>query len=254
MPLALVGLAGTLLGTGLDIAGNAESQNAENKAKANEVAQQTGLQKQATATVQKNIAASTPQSVGTELNNAAANRTSAWESLNTEGQPVAEALPATQAGPSSEANKNAASAANSWNNLVSGAAAKEGSFNDLATEQGIGNQNTAEQLGEINTFSAGDARLLPLEEEVASQAGNKLSGWGDIVSSLGNLASLSSIAGTFGPNAPQVASPMQQFSNSAYGITPGSTASLPIPQAGLPSVNDMRMGNFWSNLYANQNA
>lgn len=251
--LPYVALAATAVGTGLDIAGNAESQAAENKTRSQENAQQQALQNKASQVTATNVQASSPANVNKELSAGAGNRENAWEGLNQITTPVASALPATgaPASPTANAEKVSNSAGNTWNNLVSGNAAKMGSYSDLATEQGIQDQNTAEQLGEINNFSQGDAGLLPLEMDVASQRGGPLSGWGSIVSSLGNLVGLANAAGAFGQNTPQVQGTYGPYSSSSNWSTPGAPVATPPATNWSTTVPMSQPGNpnFWSTIY-----
>lgn len=235
MPLAaaLPALAaiGTVAGAGLSIAGNIESQNAMNAARANATNQQAQLQKQSNAIFQNSLAQSTPAVAQQQMQQGQAARTNAWQNLQDATTPTASALPAsgtttsspgasgTSGSPTSGASQRAASAGNTWNALNAKSAATEGSYGDWQNQQAIKNANTAQKLGVVNNFSQGDAALLPTELQVASQKGDALSGWGSIVSSLGSLAGYANKFGSFGQ--PSAATPISQIGN-----YPGTNAML----------------------------
>jgi hypothetical protein len=218
------------------MAGNAKAQAAMTAARANEVNQQAGLQQQSNAIFQKSLAGSTPATAAQQMQEGQAQRNNAWQALQTASAPVASALPATSDpnSPTAQAKARAGTAANAWNTLNANAAAKEGSYGDWQNQQAIKNANAAQQLGVINNFSAGDASLLPTELQVASQAGDKLSGWGSVVGMLGNLTSLASKAGTFGTPSPAV---------------PQGAASWANPTGSAPVVDNTSGTPNWANLY-----
>ena len=269
MPLAAalpyIALGASAAGTGLSIAGNEASQSAMNAARANEVNQQAALQKQSNAIFQNSLAQSTPQTAQQQMQQGQAARTNAWQGLQDATTPVASALPTTTSGsttgssttgggtstgaagtPTSGASARAASAGNSWNTLLANAAAREGSYGDWQNQQAIKNANAAQQLGVVNNFSQGDAALLPTELQVASQAGDSLSGWGNIVSSLGSLAGYANKSGIFGGTTPAV-TPADAASVSNWGNGSGlydsiASGSLPSGTAttgmfGLPGMS-----------------
>ncbi|MDE2098678.1 MAG: hypothetical protein KGL39_15595 [Patescibacteria group bacterium] len=242
MPLALAGLALGAVGTGLSLAGNAKSQSAMNQARANEVAQQADLQNKNNALVQKSIAGSTPATAQQQMDAGAAARNNIWAGLQNATTPTASALPATGATtPTSSAAKRTTNAANTWNTLNQNAAAREGSYSDWQTQQAIKNADTAQQLGINNSFSQQDASLLPLEVQVAGQAGDKLSGWGSIVGALGSLAGIAGATGALG--------------GAASAVTPLSqVARYPMANAMLNNAANQQSYNTlnptaWTNIY-----
>ena len=234
MPLAA--LLATVVGTGLQMAGNAKAQSAMTAARANEVGQQAQLQGQSNAIFKKSLAGSSPATAAQEMQQGQAQRNTAWQNLQSATAPVASALPATSDpnSPTAKASARANSAANTWNTLNANAAAKEGSYGDWQNQQAIKNANAAQQLGVINNFSAGDASLLPTELQVASQAGDKLSGWGSVVSMLGNLSGLASKAGTFGTSTP---------------AAPQGNLSWANPTGSAPVVDNTGGAATWANVY-----
>ena len=181
MPLAALGLAAGAVGTGLSIAGNAQSQSAMNKVRADAAAKQAAIQQQANNITSASIAASGPQSAATDTAAGTANREAVYNQLKDATAPIAQANPTGGAG-----SARSAAAGNVWGNLVANNTAKAGSYQDWETNQNIKNVNAAQKLGILSNFSQGDASILPVEMQVASQAGDKLSGWGSIVSGLGS--------------------------------------------------------------------
>jgi hypothetical protein len=247
VPLALVGLGLGVLGTGMDIAGNAQSQRAMNNARANETNQQAGLQKQANAVVQGSIDQSTPQVAQSEMDAGQAARNNAWSNLQSATTPVASALSPTAGSPTDAANKRGSAAANTWNELNANAAAKEGSYGDWENQQNIKNANAAQQLGVINSFSQGDASLLPVEMQVASQAGGKLSGWGNILSSIGALAGVAGATGAFkAATALPSAAAANDFLAGAGPVSNSFAATTP---AWSTAASGATPGNIWSTVY-----
>ncbi len=281
MPLAAalpyIALGASAAGTGLSIAGNEASQSAMNAARANEVNQQAALQKQSNAIFANSLAQSTPKTAQQQMQQGQAARTNAWQGLQDATTPVASALPTatgstagsspgggtstgSSATPIGGATRRAASAGNSWNTLLANAAAREGSYGDWQNQQAIKNANAAQQLGVVNNFSQGDAALLPTELQVASQAGDSLSGWGNIVSSLGSLAGYANKSGIFGsatPAGPANGAQMDALV-SGYGpvnassaaslapVTGGAAASYYQPAGWVNSNNSV-----WNRIYGN---
>jgi hypothetical protein len=242
MPLAAVSAIAAVVGTGLQMAGNAEAQSAQNDARAKAVAQQAELQKKAQAVAQQSIAKSTPQVAADQMAKGTAARQTAWQNLNTATQPIASALPATTDAATSGANKRATSSANAWNTLNAQAAAKEGGYGDWENQQAIKNNDVNQQLGTINNFSAGDAALLPTELQVASHAGDSLSTWGSVVGMLGSLAGA---AGSMGGGSGSLGAPSSSQLNAlAAGQGPVNAATA----AATPASTLARGANAWSGL------
>lgn len=236
MPLAgalpLIGLGATVIGTGLQMAGNAKAQAAMNAARASEVAQQQKLQQQSNSIFAKSLAGSTPATAAQQMQQGQAARTTAWQDLNKSTQPIASALPAVTDTATGGASRRASGAANTWNTLNANAQAKMGSYGDWQNQQAIKNADVAQRLGVINNFSAGDAALLPTELQVASQSGDQLSGWGSVVSMLGGLAGMAGKGGLFASAKP--ATPPVGW---AGALKPMDTAGL-VPAAdtgGIPA-------------------
>jgi len=239
MPLALVGLAATAVGAGLQIAGNEKSKSAMNKARANEVAQQTALQRKNTALFQSNASKQGSANASQEMQAGADARTNIWNQLQKASSPIASALPATG---TNSAKKRTDTASNSWNSIVAGNKAKLASTGDWQNQRAINNADTSQKIGVNNDFSRADANLLPLELQVANSKGDALRGWGSIVSSIGSIAGgLSGIGGAAG--ATNGASSLAGIGSASTGIA-GTLAGggTPIASAGgIPSG--------WTNVY-----
>lgn len=232
MPLAAalpaIAAIGTVAGTGLSVAGNIKDQNAMNAARASEASKQAALQKQSNAIFQDSLAKSSPNSAQQQMEAGQTARQNAWQTLQDATTPTASALPTTSGTATKGAAQRAAGAAGTWNALNANAAAREGSYGDWENQQAIKNADASQKLGVVNNFSQSDAALLPTELQVASQAGDGLSGWGSIVSSLGNLAGYANKFGNFGKPTPM----------SQIGNYPGSAAMLNQPGLGV-SNNDI---------------
>jgi len=74
------------------------------------------------------------------------------------------------------------------------------SFGDLIFEKGLATNAAGRDLGTINTFAQANARLLPIQQDLAQQGvkpgiGGKI---GSVMSALGNLGSTAAGAGVFG--------------------------------------------------------
>lgn len=255
MPLALAAIGLTAAGTTLNVLGNKESQSAMNATRAAEVAQQKAIQQRSNQIFNEALPQSSESSAASDLNSGANARFNSFNNLQTATTPIASALPATgTATATSKAAARANTASTTFNNLYAKAQGKEGSYGDLANKWAINNADTAQKLGVQNNFSQGDARLLPLEMEVASHKGDKLSGWGTIASSLGMLAGLAGVTGAFGTAVNSAGVPLANVSNAAAeaqglgaaGTTGSRLLSLPANLGSeLPAVND----SVWSNIY-----
>lgn len=230
--IPLLGLAAGAAGTGLSIAGGLAQQDALDKTRQQEAAQQRMLSNKARWLAQKNILASSPDNASNTLDKGAQERSNLFKALQNASEPIATALPAT-----GRASTTAKARNGSWADLVTGAADRIGSQGDLANKWSINNADTNTGLGVLNRFSQQDASILPLEMQVAGQAGDSLNTWAGITSALGSAANLA------------------RPSLSATGVTPLSsvgnypgTASM-LNGAGA-SARVPRLGNIWSTIYS----
>lgn len=192
-------------GTTMQILGNREDQSAISAARAKELAQQKALQAQANTVFQNSADNNSATTSNATLATGAATRGSlgsALQSLTNQGatplpatSPTSYTVTGTNGNPMSDATTRAGAAGNAWGGVVNSARNKLGSYGDLETAQSINNANASNQLGVVSNKARGDANLLPLEVEVASHKGDALSGWGQIVSALGSVASMGAAAG-----------------------------------------------------------
>lgn len=209
MPLLAVGLGAAALGTGLTIAGNAQDQSAINAARNTEAGQEAALQKQGNTVFQNSVTANSEPTAVATLAKGQAQRASIAQALQTATTGANTQLPTNQqptyqvSNPDGTTATNTAAtrtatAGNAWSNVVNTAANKLGSYGDLATAQGVANQQANNQLGVIGTQAKQDASILPVEIQAASHKGDALTGWGSIVSALGSVASLGAASGLGG--------------------------------------------------------
>jgi len=256
MPLLAVGLAAVAGGTAMQIAGNKESQSAISGARAKEMAQQRQLQAQAGTVFDTSQTANSEPTANSTLFSGVNARAAIANALKTAtAGTTSSALPVNQPDyqvtdgrPMATAGARANTAGNAWSNVVGGAANRLGSYNDLATKQGIANQQTDAQLGVISNKARGDANLLPLEIEVASHKGDSLRGWGQIVSALGSVASMGAAAGLgSGAAAGTVSGAQLDALASGYGpVTAGSAAALAPSTAGAWGTSQLAAQPFWA--------
>ncbi|MEI6194641.1 MAG: hypothetical protein WCS42_09950 [Verrucomicrobiota bacterium] len=248
MPLALaiVPAALALAGAGLGIAGQQKSQQALSAARSQAAAKEATLQANSNAIFKKSLAGSTPEVAQQEMAKGTEARMSAWNDLKSATTPIAAALPATSTtttNPGQAAQTQSGGAASAWNKLNAGATAKLGSYSDWENQQAIKNGNASQKLETQNNFARGDANLLPLELSVAGEAGDKLSGWGSMVSALGSVAGAAGgLAG--GASAAKGASNAGSIAN---------TPSVYAPLAGgdVPSFGTGGVAPNWANMYRN---
>ncbi len=234
MPLAIAAIALTAGGTALTLAGNEKAKGAINAARGQYTTQQGALSRRNAAIAKKSIDASGADAANKEIAAGQQARMSVWDDLQKSTVPVASALPATtMTGKTGQTSARAGGAAATWNKLNATAAAREGGYNDWQTKQAIKNSRADQDIAVNNDFAGGNSRLLNTEMGVATQAGDQLSGWGNIVSTIGNLTGMLSsfgsktagVTGTQGEAAP------------AFTGTPGQWEAGEAPTAN------------WSNTY-----
>lgn len=230
MPVLLAGLAATAIGTGLEVAGNAQDQSAINSAINTETQKQKGYQNQAFGVLNQNLAKQGAPAAQTAMGAGEAARENLTANLANAAQPATPTP--TSASPdvaTQEAQARASTAGNAWTKLATQAQAREGSYGDWGTALGIGNTETNSNLGVINNFARGTAALLPLQVQAAAHRGDPLSGWGSIISAIGSVASLAGATGAIAP--------------AAAGA--GTAANAPLSVVNTPSI--------WSSMidYAN---
>lgn len=234
MPLAAalpyIALAASVAGTGMQMAGAAKARRAMESTRAEFAAKQKKLEERANAEFQANLDKNTRGNVDRQLQAGEENRQNIWEDLNKTSQPIASALQATGSNTTNKSASRANAAAQTWNQLNAKSKSAGGAFGDWKTNQGIENADTAQKLGVTNNFSEGEARLLPLELDVASHSGDQLSAWGGIVGTLGSIAGGVGGLMSAGANAPLTAAQSAAM-NAGYGPVSAATAAGIAPSA-----------------------
>jgi hypothetical protein len=202
MPLLAVGLGAVAAGTAMQMAGNAKSARAIAAERAKFGRQEQDLENRAGSVFQQSADQNGRPAAQAMMDQGAAARQAIAGALKmSAANSGGTGLPANQpqyqvtGDPMQAAAVRANTAGNSWSNVVGGATSRLGGYGDLATRQSIGNQQADANLNIIGDKARGNARLLPIELEVAGHAGDKLSGWGQIVSALGSVASLGAASG-----------------------------------------------------------
>lgn len=172
-----IGMAGTIL----QMIANGQDQDAINKAKRNEVAQQGIYQGEANAITRQNIASSGAKDAQAQMAAGQNNRGQIYNNLSQALAPVGQANPTGGAG-----GARAGAAGGAWNNLVAGNVAKAGSYSDWEANQANKNAQASQKLGILGSFSKGTASLLPTQLQVAAHKADTLSGWGEVIQDIGN--------------------------------------------------------------------
>jgi len=193
-PLLIAGLLGTAAGTGMQIAGNAQSQSALNSERAAENRQQTGFQNKAQAEVNSSLAQSTAANEQKQTATGTADRISIYNALQDATAPATKTPGKTSSGntivggPTAGASRRASGAGTAWSNLAAKSQATEGGYSDWENQQNVKNATTMGNLSVIGTQASNAASIYPLEQQVAMQKGQPLSGWGQLLSTLGSLS------------------------------------------------------------------
>jgi len=238
----LLGLAASAVGTGLQVAGSEESRAAMESTRANFLAQQEKLQKQASQVFQNSAKQASADAAKATLDKGADQRSQLVQALKQAS--------ATDAGlpqdtvtsyevtddPTRRAANVAQTAGAASRTAQSTAAAKLGAYDDFTAQQQLDNAEASRQLAPIASKSQGNARILPGQMEAASHAGDSLSQWGQIVGALGSVASLGAASGfgaaSTGATAAQTAATTggwsgNLFTSLAGGMTPSVTTAAP---------------------------
>ena len=219
-PLLIGGLAASLAGTGMQIAGNAQSQNALAKTRGAEAQQQQQFQQKAQAQVNQSLPQSTVGNEQAQINTGAGQRYDAYKALQTAVSPASAPAGASAASdansPTAQAAARSSAAGNGWSDLQARAQGQMGGISDMENQQNIKNALTMGNLGETSAAAGDAASIYPLEQQVALQKGDQLNGWGSLLSSLG---SLSMMAGATMPGNKKPATTMS-FNSSTPPVQP----------------------------------
>jgi hypothetical protein len=185
-----IGGATALTSATLSAVAASKQQAAINAARSAEVSQQAALQQRTQALSNKSIAQSTAPVAKQQMQTGQDQRTALFDALQKSSVPIAAANPIDGSG-------RTTATGNAWTNLVAGNQAKVGSYSDWENEQAQKNADIGQKIGIQNSFSQGTAALLPIQLQVANQAGDQLSGWGNIVGALGKAASAYGVASAY---------------------------------------------------------
>jgi hypothetical protein len=218
--LALVALAGTAAGTGLQMDAASNVRDQENKATSAELLRQKGYQKQATGEFEKSLAQSGPEVAQGQIDTGAANRLAEMNKVA--------AVPLNTGSPLDLGTPNPVQSAQSAALLSQQAQAKAklGGYSDYDLAQWIKNLRAQQQLGMYSQFARQSQQVLPYELQDAARSGATESSVGGLVSQLGMLAGLAGASG-IGKAAP-VASPYAYGAKipQAYGVGGGVDYSM----------------------------
>jgi hypothetical protein len=218
--LLVAGLAATVAGTGMGIAGNEEAQAAMSSVRTAERKRQDELQNEANSVFKKSLSTSGADMAKNKIAQGANQRQSVYNALKQVAEPIAGApLPEdSNANPivgddaTAGAARRARARGGAWSALNSEAAAREGGYQDYEAEQALNNAEASRRLAVINNRARGWAGIMPTELEVASHKGDALSGWGQLVSALGSTAGM---AGAVGVGSGAAAPTMVQMNAAA---------------------------------------
>jgi hypothetical protein len=124
------------------------------------------------------------------------------------------------------------------------ALARQGSFGDLMTGNNIALNRAGQNIGNLASFSQGDANLLPLQIQAANQQGQGLRGLGSLLTDAGAFAGVANAFGSIANDAGSVANVSADdpaFAGAAAGVAPTGSA--------LNSVAALTPGAAWGNSF-----
>lgn len=255
--LLLAGVAASAAGTGMGVAASAQDRSAMNNVRTIEARRQQDLQDQANGVFQKSLSASGADTAKKQTASGAAQRQSVYNALKQVAQPGT-AAPATAAdspdavvntdNPTQTANSLATTRGNAWSTLTSGAASREGGYQDYDTDQALKNAEANRNLGVIGNRAAGWARIFPTELEVASHKGDALAGWGQLVSALGSVAGIGGAMGAGLGSAGDGAPTAAQGAALDAGMGPVSAGYATTIAPQVATVNTARAFSPWGNV------
>lgn len=208
--LEVAGLLASLAGTGLGIAGSAESQGAMNDAANAELMRQSQYNKQGQQAFQQSLSQSTPQAAKKQLGEGQQQALQEYTKV--------QKTPSTYStGGGNDVSKAASdSVVQGKTQLSNQAAAPLQAYDAYSLAQQIKDMQAQSQLGQIGSFARQSESVLPLEMQQAGQKGSTLSGIGSILGTLGGLTSL------YGATRPQTVggAPVKPLNmgGTSYGI------------------------------------
>ena len=194
-PLLLPALGLAVAGTGMQMAGARKARKEMNQTRDAEMARQKGYQREAQQTFNDSLAKSGRDVAATTMENAAQRRVANYNRMERSGggSPMVVARSNHTVGTTPQSASGAA-----WSRAVAGNQAKLGATGDWQMQQGIKDTRAGQALQITADNARGSARLLPMELDEASHAGDELSGWGQILSAVGQVAGSASMGGKAG--------------------------------------------------------
>ena len=182
----IAGLAVSALGTGLGVAGSAESNKAANNAANQELALQQQYAKQGQKAFGQSFAQSTPQAVQKQIGQGEQHALADYAAANQNKVP---ALSLSTGNPQADSAEGAQVQQKIGQQNQAAASLQGYSSSQLA--QYIKDLQAQTQLGQIGTFARNQNQYVyPLQLQQAGQSGSTLSGIGSLLSSLGGLGSI----------------------------------------------------------------
>lgn len=170
-------LVGMAVGAGLSLAGRAQASHAADQAYGNQIRQQNQYRGQAAQSFGKYVPTVGAGQAALDINSGKQSREAGYAQQS--AQPVAQA----QAQSPVLATRDQAALGQQTN-----ARAKLGGYQDWQMQNAIRDLHEQQEQNQIGNFASGTAKLLPLELQQASHAGDSLNAIGSLVGSLGSLA------------------------------------------------------------------
>jgi hypothetical protein len=196
--IPIIATLASAAGAGLQISAANNETNAMNSAEQQALAQQQQFTKEAVPDVTKNVTASAPASVTSQIQQGAADQLAKYSQLQQQPQTTAPSATPT--------NRVVSAGSGATVNAANQAAAKLAGYGTWENAQNIANQNVANKLGVINTESAGWGQVLPSVLSQAQGSAAQTAGIGSLLGSAGG------IAGTYAAQQP-FSSELQTYLN-----------------------------------------
>lgn len=239
-PLLLAaGALASATGMGMNMAANAQAQDAMNRVRRAAAAKQKEFQSRAESVFKKSLDQSGADTARADQESGEAARTEGYRALAESGKPL---------GTSTNLTPSARARAKAWQNIVTTAQAKLGSYGDARTAAALRAGQAGDELGVISNQARGQASILPAQMEAASHAGDSLKGWGQFASAVGSPMMM---AGAMGMG-PSLSSFLGMGGKTAASTVPASFAMhspmAAYPQAVAASSRPWLAANPWATL------
>lgn len=213
--LPLIALAGTAAGTGLSMAGNAQSARAMNNTANDELIRQQEFSKKGGQIYQQNLNQNVGVGNAQEQMGQGANHASALYQALQNAQTGGNSSGLTALNPQTQAQlQGRTGQSNDASSALQG-------YNSWQTQQGLGNQLAGTKLGVNTTQSQADAANLPFLLQGAGRAGESLQGLGSLFSTIGMGAGLLKGLNGLGQtaNAPRIDPGVSGYQNDFSDLT-----------------------------------